>query len=127
MSELCKRMIKLMSEWPSTPRFNFIRFQPYVRCEPVDVTIRSQPSSQSPVSSQVFSGVFYISTYEGVRHLLATKLDVHDLVVRAFVGGLCASVVGQMITVPFDVVSQHMMLIGAGSQDKGVKKLRIAR
>jgi len=78
-------------------------------------------------SIQVFSGVFYISTYEGVRHLLATKLDVHDLVVRAFVGGLCASVVGQMITVPFDVVSQHMMLIGSATQGTNVKKFKIAR
>ena len=76
--------------------------------------------------SQVFSGIFYISTYEGVRHLLARQFDVHDLVIRAFVGGLCASVVGQMITVPFDVVSQHMMLIG-GDQNKGPKKLKIAR
>jgi len=77
-------------------------------------------------SIQVFSGIFYISTYEGVRHLLARQFDVHDLVIRAFVGGLCASVVGQMITVPFDVVSQHMMLIG-GDQNKGPKKLKIAR
>jgi len=77
-------------------------------------------------SIQVFSGIFYISTYEGVRHLMATQLDVHDLVLRAFVGGLCASVVGQMITVPFDVVSQHMMLIG-GDQSKGPKRLRITR
>ena len=75
---------------------------------------------------QVFSGIFYISTYEGVRHLMATRFDVHDLVLRAFVGGLCASVIGQMITVPFDVVSQHMMLIGA-AQSRGAKKLGIAK
>jgi len=77
-------------------------------------------------SIQVFSGIFYISTYEGVRHLMATRFDVHDLVLRAFVGGLCASVIGQMITVPFDVVSQHMMLIGA-AQSRGAKKLGIAK
>ena len=62
----------------------------------------------------------------GVRHLIATRFDVHDLVLHAFVGGLCASVIGQMITVPFDVVSQHMMLIGA-AQSRGAKKLGIAK
>ena len=76
--------------------------------------------------SQVFSGIFYISTYEGVRHLMATRFDIHDLVLRAAVGGLCASVVGQMITVPFDIVSQHMMLLG-GDQTKETKRIRIAR
>jgi hypothetical protein len=38
-------------------------------------------------SFQVFSGIFYISTYEGVRHLMVTQLGVHDLVTRAFVAG----------------------------------------
>ena len=31
--------------------------------------------------------------------------------VKAFIGGSCASVVGQTCIVPFDVISQHMMLI----------------
>ena len=75
---------------------------------------------------QVFSGIFYISTYEGVRHLMSTQFDIHDSVVRSFAGGLCASVVGQMITVPMDVVSQHMMLIGS-THGVGSKRLRIAK
>ncbi len=36
--------------------------------------------------------------------------------VKAFVGGCCASVVGQTIIVPFDVISQHIMLIGLAEQ-----------
>lgn len=77
-------------------------------------------------SMQVFSGIFYISTYEGVRHLMSTQFDVHGSVVRSFAGGLCASVVGQMITVPMDVVSQHMMLIGS-AHGTGTKRLKIAK
>lgn len=32
--------------------------------------------------------------------------------VRALVGGGCASIVGQTIVVPFDVISQHLMVLG---------------
>ncbi|XP_030746433.1 solute carrier family 25 member 44 isoform X2 [Sitophilus oryzae] len=61
-------------------------------------------------SVQIISGVFYISTYEGVRHILSKKnLDSR---LRALVAGGCASLVGQTIIVPFDVLSQHLMMIG---------------
>lgn len=59
----------------------------------------------------IFAGVFYISTYEGVRHLLSHKNI--DSKVRALVAGGLASVVGQTIIVPFDVVSQHLMIMGS--------------
>lgn len=39
------------------------------------------------------------------------KITSNDKI-RAFVGGGCASIVGQTIIVPFDVISQHMMLLG---------------
>ncbi|XP_017782131.1 PREDICTED: solute carrier family 25 member 44 [Nicrophorus vespilloides] len=61
-------------------------------------------------SVQIFSGVFYVSTYEGVRHVLAQK-DV-DTRIRALVAGGAASIVGQTIIVPFDILSQHMMMMG---------------
>lgn len=32
--------------------------------------------------------------------------------VRALVGGGCASVVSQTIVVPFDIISQHLMVLG---------------
>ena len=39
---------------------------------------------------------------------------------KSFVGGCCASVVGQTIIVPFDVITQHIMLIGLA--EKGINK-----
>ena len=68
---------------------------------------------------QVVSGTFYVSTYEGVRHLLENQ-GVTDSKVKAFLGGGCASVVGQTIIVPFDVVSQHLMLLGQVTSGKNV-------
>ncbi|XP_048003092.1 solute carrier family 25 member 44, partial [Leguminivora glycinivorella] len=61
-------------------------------------------------SFQIISGVFYISTYEGVRHELG-KYDVSPKL-KSFIGGGCASLVGQTIIVPFDVLSQHLMVLG---------------
>lgn len=66
---------------------------------------------------QVVSGVAYVSTYEGVRHGLE-KSNVTNSMIKAFVGGGMASVVGQTIIVPFDVISQHLMLIGQKSKYK---------
>lgn len=68
-------------------------------------------------SVQIVSGVFYISTYEGVRHLLK-NFGVGQRT-KALVGGGCASLVGQTIIVPFDVISQHVMVLGMGAQGKG--------
>lgn len=64
-------------------------------------------------SMQTFSGIFYISTYEGVRHLLGTQYGAGDRV-KSLIGGGCASMVGQTIIVPFDVISQHAMVLGMG-------------
>merc|ERR1712008_43363 len=61
---------------------------------------------------QVVSGVCYVSTYESVRHILDKQGIVTDNKIKAFVGGGCASIVGQTIIVPFDVISQHLMLLG---------------
>ncbi|CAL8082429.1 unnamed protein product [Orchesella dallaii] len=60
---------------------------------------------------QIVSGVFYVSTYEGVRQSLY-HYGIRDSHVRALVAGGCASVVGQTCIVPFDVISQHMMIVG---------------
>lgn len=67
-------------------------------------------------SVQIFSGVFYISTYEGVRHLL-TQNGVNPRI-KSLVAGGCASLVGQSIIVPFDVISQHAMVLGMGVHTK---------
>ncbi|KAK7068640.1 hypothetical protein SK128_020808 [Halocaridina rubra] len=60
---------------------------------------------------QIVSGIFYITTYESVRHFLQ-KEGIKDSRIRALVGGGCASLVGQTIIVPADVISQHMMVLG---------------
>ncbi|KAB0797101.1 hypothetical protein PPYR_08095 [Photinus pyralis] len=62
-------------------------------------------------SVQIVSGVFYISTYEGVRYSLAQKNI--DSRFRSLMAGGVASAVSQTIIVPFDVVSQHLMMLGA--------------
>lgn len=67
-------------------------------------------------SVQIFSGVFYISTYEGVRHILSSYGANQQT--KSLIGGGCASLVGQTIIVPFDVISQHAMVLGMG-QGKG--------
>jgi len=64
---------------------------------------------------QVISGMFYVSTYEGVRHML-DKNGVSNPKIKSLVGGSCASLVGQTIIVPFDVISQHLMLLGQMSK-----------
>lgn len=64
-------------------------------------------------SFQIISGVFYISTYEGVRHIL-NQYGAGQRT-KALVGGGCASLVGQTIIVPFDVISQHAMVLGMGA------------
>ena len=54
---------------------------------------------------------FIVTTYESVRHTLERN-NIRNNKVKSFVGGCCASIVGQTIIVPFDVITQHIMLIG---------------
>uniref|UniRef100_A0A1B0CHC3 Putative carrier protein n=1 Tax=Lutzomyia longipalpis TaxID=7200 RepID=A0A1B0CHC3_LUTLO len=68
-------------------------------------------------SVQLISGVFYISTYESVRHVLGQYGAGQRT--KAPAAGGCASVVGQTLIVPFDVISQHMMVIGMPATEKG--------
>lgn len=68
-------------------------------------------------SVQIFSGSCYIYTYEGVRHL-CTKYGAGPTVKSLLAGG-CASMVGQTLIVPFDVISQHVMVLGMVAQGKG--------
>lgn len=71
-------------------------------------------------SIQIVSGVFYVSTYEGVRHLLTdTALGRIDSKVKALIAGGAASLVGQTIVVPFDVLSQHLMVLGINNTKHG--------
>ena len=67
----------------------------------------------------IYSLFFLVTTYESVRHTLEQN-NITNTKVKSFVGGCCASVVGQTIIVPFDVITQHIMLIGLA--EKGINK-----
>lgn len=73
-------------------------------------------------SFQVISGVCYVSTYEVVRHHLEQR-GIRDNKVKALVGGSCASLVGQTVIVPFDVISQHIMVLGLSRGGEAVSPL----
>jgi len=73
---------------------------------------------------QLVSGVAYITTYETVRHVLHT-CGVQDSRLRALAGGGAASLVGQTIIVPFDVISQHLMVLGQVERRPGKKTRRL--
>ncbi|XP_054722718.1 solute carrier family 25 member 44-like [Uloborus diversus] len=70
-------------------------------------------------SIQMVSGIGYIITYEKVRHMLTLYADIRDGRLKGLIGGGCGSLVGQTIITPFDVVSQHMMVLGQ-LRDKSV-------
>lgn len=57
--------------------------------------------------------VLYITTYEKVRQQVSHLTS--NLYVMAFVGGAAGSLFAQMFSVPLDIVSQHMMLVGQKS------------
>lgn len=61
---------------------------------------------------QIASGIGYIITYEKVRHMLGVYANITDGKIKGLIGGGCGSLVGQTIITPFDVVSQHMMILG---------------
>ncbi|CAG2174684.1 unnamed protein product, partial [Oppiella nova] len=68
-------------------------------------------------SVQVVSGIGYILTYEKVRDILS-KNDIHDSRLKGLIAGGCGSLVSQTIICPFDVISQHLMLLGSGQKSK---------
>lgn len=72
-------------------------------------------------SIQIVSGVFYVSTYEGMRHILGQNSIIGniDSRVKALIAGGAASLVGQTIVVPFDVLSQHLMVLGINNHKHG--------
>jgi len=80
----------------------------------------------------IVSGTFYILTYENVRYVLLRN-NVTDSRLRALIAGGCASLVGQTIIVPVDVISQHLMMMGlskdgvvADAQTSTASKTRLA-
>ncbi|CAL9696631.1 unnamed protein product [Knipowitschia caucasica] len=60
----------------------------------------------------LISGQAYITTYELVRKYVSNYSQ--DNMVKSIVAGGSASLVAQTITVPIDIVSQHLMMQGQG-------------
>lgn len=65
----------------------------------------------------LLAGQCYITTYELVRSRATGYSDA----VRGFLAGGTASLVGQTIVVPVDIVSQKLMIQGQGEQKSKVK------
>lgn len=61
-------------------------------------------------SIQVFSGITYIATYEKTRDLVSNYTSISDSRKKAFLSGGISSAVSQTLIIPFDVVSQHIMM-----------------
>lgn len=68
----------------------------------------------------LFSGQCYITTYELVR----ARTSQYSTAFRGFLAGGLASVVGQTITVPVDIVSQKLMVQGQGDNNYKLKSSR---
>ncbi|XP_054161675.1 solute carrier family 25 member 44-like [Oppia nitens] len=78
-------------------------------------------------SVQVVSGIGYILTYEKIRDILS-KNNIHDNRLKGLIAGGCGSLVSQTIICPFDVISQHLMLLGSGHKSQmssNVSKLNL--
>ncbi|CAF0791099.1 unnamed protein product [Brachionus calyciflorus] len=61
-------------------------------------------------SFQLFPHVLYITSYEKTRQQIS--LFTQNRYLTAFIGGASGSVIAQILSVPIDIVSQHMMLAG---------------
>lgn len=73
-------------------------------------------------SAQVLSGAAYICAYERTRYMTAPYLQEWPEI-RSMVAGGVGSVFGQTIIVPFDVVGQHLMMLGLSTNSKDKNKL----
>lgn len=71
---------------------------------------------------QVGSGLAYILTYENVKYLLSSYGKIQDTSIRSLIAGGIGSIIGQTIITPFDIVSQHMMVISGKKKGKHTDK-----
>lgn len=70
---------------------------------------------------QVVSGFGYLITYEKARHLVGQYIT-SDNRVKGLIGGGAGSLVSQTIITPFDVISQHLMVISDPKRGHGSRK-----
>lgn len=67
-------------------------------------------------SLQAIPSMMYIITYDHVRLYLKDHTSLTNSSVRALIAGGTASVVGQTVSLPIDIMTQHMMLLGRRKQ-----------
>lgn len=60
---------------------------------------------------QIVSGIGYLFTYETVRHLVSKYTSIQNNQMKGLIAGGASSMVSQTMITPFDVVSQHIMMI----------------
>lgn len=68
---------------------------------------------------QLFPSMVYITSYERIRHTLMETCNLSNTRAISFISGGVASVVGQTMAVPLDIVTQHLMLIGRRTGKEG--------
>lgn len=71
----------------------------------------------------IISGQIYISSFEFLRAHLTYKSET----ARSLIAGTIASLIGQTITVPIDIISQKQMIYGQNSTDKLKSNLKSKR
>jgi solute carrier family 25 protein 44 len=82
-------------------------------CHPFNIYIIKIASVKSGFwinSIQVFSGITYIATYEKTRDLVTNYTNISDSKAKAFLSGGISSAMSQTLIIPFDVISQHIMV-----------------
>lgn len=68
---------------------------------------------------QIVPSVCYIMTYEQIRNEMRKHPALNHNLVKAVVSGAAASLASQTLSVPLDIITQHIMLVGR--QKKSIK------
>ena len=69
-------------------------------------------------SMQMVSGIGYLFTYEKARHLISNYTSIKDNKLKGLIAGGASSMVSQTIITPFDIVSQHIMVLTGKNRDQ---------
>lgn len=72
----------------------------------------------------IVPGLCYISTYENVRNYMNNNTSWNQGWMKSLVGGGIASVVGQTMVVPIDIVNQHIMLLNRSEKDNKASNIK---
>jgi len=67
---------------------------------------------------QTLPSMLYITTYEQARNEMRKYPSLNHNLTKAVVGGAAASLVAQTMSVPMDIVTQHIMLVGREKKSK---------